>query len=204
MSVAPVFDSSRAYPRVCGATRVGLERQCVEQGLSPRVRGNPRAMVTSFLDYRPIPACAGQPPVSRAARARDGAYPRVCGATDSHRAARRPTRGLSPRVRGNPGRAAHRAGDGGPIPACAGQPAVGQPSRGTAKAYPRVCGATPPRGVYGFRLAGLSPRVRGNPMRGVTSTILPGPIPACAGQPGRPRDGDRITPAYPRVCGATP
>ena len=52
-------------------------------------------------------------------------------------------------------------------------------------------------------LAGLSPRVRGNPAEKLLALLIGGPIPACAGQPCPV--GWYVTPAgaYPRVCGAT-
>ena len=70
-------------------------------------------------------------------------------------------------------------------------------------AYPRVCGATRMTSFGTGPVAGLSPRVRGNPMLSMLMAQRPGPIPACAGQPKlRGCDGHAIT-AYPHVCGAT-
>ena len=71
------------------------------------------------------------------------------------------------------------------------------------RAYPRVCGAT----VYALRDlfddVGLSPRVRGNRARTLSSILPLGPIPACAGQPCKYRYFYSEHRAYPRVCGAT-
>ena len=69
--------------------------------------------------------------------------------------------------------------------------------------YPRVCGGTVYSVVGSSMLAGLSPRVRGNPVQVATGTIQIGSIPACAGEPvneGRP---PVIVKVYPRVCGGT-
>ena len=66
-----------------------------------------------------------------------------------------------------------------------------------------MCGAT----VYALRDqfddVGLSPRVRGNRARTLSSILPLGPIPACAGQPCKYRYFYSEHRAYPRVCGAT-
>ena len=152
---------------------------------------------------RPIPTCAGQPVPCELTRQVPRAYPRVCGATLQQAMNLPGNMGLSPRVRGNPGRQAALCTLRGPIPACAGQPARCLPRSRRPRAYPRVCGAT---GVVIWLICahgGLSPRVRGNRR---CLGFLPagvGPIPACAGQPKQlcRRGLDRG--AYPRVCGAT-
>ena len=114
-----------------------------------------------------------------------------------------PTRGLSPRVRGNPGRPRRRPGGDGSIPACAGEPR--RRPRGTAatRVYPRVCGGT---GIWIVPLAaacGLSPRVRGNPEFPAPRRRPGGSIPACAGEPSPARCAARQRRVYPRVCGGT-
>ena len=113
---------TEVYPRVCGGTlnMPALHRQ--NRGLSPRVRGNQRAVLRIHGRWGSIPACAGEPYRDKAVDRRRRVYPRVCGGTQrlsllAHRAI-----GLSPRVRGNPtawssGFPAIRS-----IPACAGEP----------------------------------------------------------------------------------
>ena len=51
---------------------------------------------------------------------------------------------------------------------------------------------------------GLSPRVRGNPIRFLSSTSTSRSIPACAGEPREQCHPTRIPGVYPRVCGGTP
>ena len=51
--------------------------------------------------------------------------------------------------------------------------------------------------------SGLSPRVRGNPMRGMVATYCSGSIPACAGEPNEGHGGNILLRVYPRVCGGT-
>ena len=71
------------------------------------------------------------------------------------------------------------------------------------KVYPRVCGGTGFVDRMDWRLAGLSPRVRGNHGDDGESRQRVGSIPACAGEPiatVRPAVIGRV---YPRVCGGT-
>ena len=153
----------RAYPRVCGATAQWCDQPSPVYGLSPRVRGNrcwPRASLSAL---RPIPACAGQPQTVISNFCFIKAYPRVCGATMLLLRLSRIGVGLSPRVRGNLAPERYKGLSLGPIPACAGQPALLCHRQSARRAYPRVCGATFLRVVLMPCWQGLSPRVRGNP-----------------------------------------
>ena len=180
------LSARRAYPRVCGATRQLCCIFVIEQGLSPRVRGNRERPQAHQLLIGPIPACAGQPGCPRIRGAAFGAYPRVCGATAILWLAHEKNLGLSPRVRGNllphPISWLLR----GPIPACAGQPAPIIGGRRIARAYPRVCGATGQQRDVMVIVPGLSPRVRGNRQDLRRQDGSGWPIPACAGQPMSP------------------
>ena len=89
----------------------------------------------------------------------------MCGATVCRAGCFFGAVGLSPRVRGNHSPAGAEAGQIGPIPACAGQPALKTLKLQLEKAYPRVCGATLCASRNAFALVGLSPRVRGNPIK---------------------------------------
>ena len=158
--------ASRVYPRVCGGTvAVGLLVGGF-LGLSPRVRGNPEGGQARSGGGGSIPACAGEPKRRSGGRSGGRVYPRVCGGTLMLLTKIRRGRGLSPRVRGNPG---PRSGPRGPqrsIPACAGEPLESAPGPGKRWVYPRVCGGTLSRSGPPPRLNGLSPRVRGNPGAG--------------------------------------
>ena len=89
------------------------------------------------------------------------------------------------------------------IPACAGEPsAPGCRLRGS-RVYPRVCGGTRHRGRMVGRVAGLSPRVRGNLRERERRMLMHRSIPACAGEPYRRRRSGGHTAVYPRVCGGT-
>ena len=139
----PLVAAHKVYPRVCGGTFCGSWHAARVQGLSPRVRGNPRASEVHPRASRSIPACAGEPWPTPARAACCKVYPRVCGGTVLLLLCVDIVRGLSPRVRGNrryPVRepVAHRS-----IPACAGEPSLPADSAIKTTVYPRVCGGTP-------------------------------------------------------------
>ena len=101
------MDSARSvYPRVCGGTHDHTADERGLGGLSPRVRGNLRTRRRSCLSYGSIPACAGEPLASSRASPTRAVYPRVCGGTGANPMPKMNAAGLSPRVRGNPRRAA--------------------------------------------------------------------------------------------------
>ena len=191
------------YPRVCGGTLYRQGKISVDEGLSPRVRGNPKARLHDLGDGGTIPACAGEPLALREIRGTTWDYPRVCGGTSAFQGAQATGKGLSPRVRGNLSRPSTRTMQRGTIPACAGEPHHFADSFPRGRDYPRVCGGTAPRFPILALRSGLSPRVRGNPLAGGNENDSAGTIPACAGEPygfgaciGVPGD-------YPRVCGGT-
>ena len=113
---------STVYPRVCGGTCFHDDATSTRNGLSPRVRGNPRFLSQGARQRRSIPACAGEPHKVTGDIVLSGVYPRVCGGTSTTERIRTETVGLSPRVRGNPTEG-YRAGFSlRSIPACAGGP----------------------------------------------------------------------------------
>ena len=111
--------------------------------------------------------------------------------------------GLSPRVRGNridcPAHIPFR----GSIPACTGEPVVGEFVHQEHKVYPRVYGGTC-RVVPSRRVStGLSPRVRGNRFLQRGRQRRQGSIPACTGEPRAIHNGGECNEVYPRVYGGT-
>ena len=160
-----------------------------------------------------IPACAGEPGENVAVTNTHWVYPRVCGGTLPAAWLHTSVRGLSPRVRGNPGPSCKRElvlpnrvyprvcggtdhdhrrrephTDCGSIPACAGEPGSLSdpevlPANGS-RVYPRVCGGTIPLSLMATSTTGLSPRVRGNlSLMVLVPCISVRSIPACAGEP---------------------
>ena len=127
----------------------------------------------------------------------------MCGATHHRPRQSGPSRGLSPRVRGNHINGLWAPIALGPIPACAGQPSTRNKHGASVRAYPRVCGATLSLPKKAKAKAGLSPRVRGNLRSSRSVSAWSRPIPACAGQPSSATTTVEQGRAYPRVCGAT-
>ena len=194
-------DPAGVYPRVCGEAVTGRAWVDFMSGLSPRVRGSQHEVYERARSSGSIPACAGKPAVGFRPGRRHGVYPRVCGEATPGRGVAKGAHGLSPRVRGSPGRDGRGRERRGSIPACAGKPCPRVRARDRCGVYPRVCGEAsvtiPPAG----KASGLSPRVRGSPAYRRRARTLPGSIPACA---GKPRCGQPWSPAcwvYPRVCG---
>ena len=167
-------------------------------------RGNRPDAVGAAVRAGSIPACAGEPEVSRRIRCQRRVYPRVCGGTAPWKMAR-PTRwGLSPRVRGNQRLGAEAGRLRRSIPACAGEPGQAAPDGRCNRVYPRVCGGTAGGLPKTERGPGLSPRVRGNPKYSGTEATDARSIPACAGEPRKYFRMVSASTVYPRVCGGTP
>ena len=173
----------RVYPRVCGGTEDGSGLRSDSRGLSPRVRGNRVGFAPVRGGGGAIPACAGEPITGNAAGGANGVYPRVCGGTLDWSGRHCYNCGLSPRVRGNHWLASGVPMNRGSIPACAGEPCRRRSSRYCATVYPRVCGGTRRATIRSASVNGLSPRVRGNPVRQGQDADAQRSIPACAGEP---------------------
>ena len=133
----------RVYPRACGGTNLPDNYLLTAQGLSPRLRGNPRHHAGQVRRIRSIPAPAGEPPGDLVLDPMAGVYPRACGGTSSTPTPTIRANGLSPRLRGNLLRSLDITTKTGSIPAPAGEPSQRRDVKGTLKVYPRACGGTP-------------------------------------------------------------
>ena len=193
----------RVYPRVCGGTVHRVQEIGVGPGLSPRVRGNQPSTPTWNRKGGSIPACAGEPPQSPAARSTPGVYPRVCGGTPAGPPPHIAGLGLSPRVRGNRHHPRLPAAGEWSIPACAGEPLAEGVHSEPPTVYPRVCGGTYKPNIINTPDWGLSPRVRGNLKITYAPIVSEGSIPACAGEPLAFALIGGLFGVYPRVCGGT-
>ena len=193
----------RDYPRACGGTASSSPVSTAALGLSPRMRGNPRAGPYQQHRVGTIPAHAGEPPSnpSQMLEARD--YPRACGGTVRRRTSDFLLAGLSPRMRGNQMALVVLETLGGTIPAHAGEPMCRTPATSPSRDYPRACGGTVGREPTVFALQGLSPRMRGNPIRPFRPRPGRGTIPAHAGEPIAASEAIAKRGDYPRACGGT-
>ena len=169
-------DRPGVYPRMYGETSSDAQITRNRGGLSPHVRGNPVTPPTSPGDAGSIPACTGKPAAVVGSAAGSRVYPRMYGETYTSPPSVNDTEGLSPHVRGNPGRGRHGAGCSGSIPACTGKPRPGEPgersipactgkplkaleSRFNCRVYPRMYGETPQLVIPCAYHDGLSPHV---------------------------------------------
>ena len=98
----PPPSQGQVYPRVCGGTPCKNRQWFPACGLSPRVRGNPKAGPKAVRTTGSIPACAGEPLHDDVTDELTTVYPRVCGGTRKQARKQFERQGLSPRVRGNP------------------------------------------------------------------------------------------------------
>ena len=214
---------TKVYPRACGGTVSIPGATTYDQGLSPRMRGNHQQAPRYRYPIRSIPAHAGEPMLPVRLRGRREVYPRACGEPGAAGYRRRvptvypracggtastspwnvPTRGLSPRMRGNRVRQPDRRRRPRSIPAHAGEPGGELHRLAFCTVYPRACGGTIPSVSATVRMLGLSPRMRGNPFKSSGSGLINRSIPAHAGEPRRLRRHGGATGVYPRACGGT-
>ena len=195
--------SRRVYPRVYGGTRARRDDEHLAAGLSPRVRGNLPLRVRAGGRAGSIPACTGEPREGRRMTWRPKVYPRVYGGTPCKRRGSAAWGGLSPRVRGNHEAQAAVQSYMRSIPACTGEPPHIGPLAPCSKVYPRVYGGTQRGPKDAASGGGLSPRVRGNPLQVPGYREQERSIPACTGEPVKPKYGFDLSVVYPRVYGGT-
>ena len=195
--------ASQVYPRACGGTDGSLTALTTPAGLSPRVRGNRVIDSEGIHRQRSIPARAGEPLLGYRAPIISEVYPRACGGTFKSLTPSASTRGLSPRVRGNPGVSCGRAQHYGSIPARAGEPSTSALTSRMSTVYPRACGGTGTLHQTHAGLGGLSPRVRGNQYVRNDPAGNFRSIPARAGEPGSAVCVAGDNQVYPRACGGT-
>ena len=193
----------RVYPRVYGGTRGIQHDRGASVGLSPRVRGNLCPSRLGRSRRGSIPACTGEPPRDDIRCCQCGVYPRVYGGTDADPDNLYEGWGLSPRVRGNRHIGIDVEPGDGSIPACTGEPGAEGRSPDLSWVYPRVYGGTDRPVAAAVLVGGLSPRVRGNPVRNRARSVVHGSIPACTGEPRRLPLSSSPMRVYPRVYGGT-
>ena len=162
----PPGPSTNFNPRVCGGTFKGL--------------------INITPDEPSIPACAGEPAPGSARPRRTPFNPRVCGGTVAYVRMYRLPSLQSPRVRGNRYSGHLYVTNPASIPACAGEPSPGLLRRVLGGFNPRVCGGTIYPNIRQHMQELQSPRVRGNRIQQIGSTITYPSIPACAGEPTIP------------------
>ena len=148
-----------------------------------------------------IPARAGEPSAGHGLRSSLRVYPRPCGGADPTPVRSVPNDGLSPPVRGSPGRVGLDPILERSIPARAGEPhprCSGPPPR---RVYPRPCGGAASARKHAMQEVGLSPPVRGSRGHRQPKPVRGRSIPARAGEPAAKAVGYEPGGVYPRPCG---
>ena len=196
--------AAAVYPRVGGGTAIVPTARTAREGLSPRGRGNREHTADRKIQYRSIPAWAGEPINDEEVIGIIRVYPRVGGGTWMRPSQADSLFGLSPRGRGNqwvkPQALAHTRS----IPAWAGEPPLDDYFLRSYAVYPRVGGGTRAWMIPAPPVLGLSPRGRGNLLAGGQRHADSGSIPAWAGEPLSACGVPECFPVYPRVGGGTP
>ena len=175
----------------------------LQQGLSPRARGN---RVGSYQDqraHRSIPACTGEPTRRSGWWTGTWVYPRVHGGTGIAAGVGARLAGLSPRARGNLWWKGETVTIERSIPACTGEPMWETRPLRTIRVYPRVHGGTDVLPLLREPWDGLSPRARGNPSSRQWTLTSTRSIPACTGEPPGDHRRGAGHQVYPRVHGGT-
>ena len=116
-------DQIGVYPHACGETLNPTVALLDLVGLSPRMRGNLRQDGPNFFFQGSIPTHAGKPVVRHFIVLHVGVYPHACGETALPVMMAMPSRGLSPRMRGNHTAMMHQLVHLRSIPTHAGKPA---------------------------------------------------------------------------------
>ena len=131
-------------------------------------------------------------------------HPRMCGEHHGSRAGSSLVLGSSPHVRGARRRWGRFRCPRGIIPACAGSTRAKRTGTPYRRDHPRMCGEHILRGLQFRGLQGSSPHVRGAPQDDLTTSIMTGIIPACAGSTcATPQTYNRQR-DHPRMCGEHP
>ena len=92
-------------------------------------------------------------------------------------------------------------GEGGSIPAHAGEPTGRATGTFTTRVYPRACGGADSSEAEANGVRGLSPRMRGSRVNLIEEKNPAGSIPAHAGEPPELLPGATLLAVYPRACG---
>ena len=188
-------------PACAGNTPLCTVRVTGAWGSSPRVRGTLCPCRKNHYVTGIIPACAGNTPRPRHVGRMGRDHPRVCGEHASAVSTASPSSGSSPRVRGTLLAQVRVRGEGGIIPACAGNTMTSRCPARSAWDHPRVCGEHHGEQRVHDRGKGSSPRVRGTlPVDCLVAQVV-GIIPACAGNTNVGLKSNNTSGDHPRVCG---
>ena len=148
-----------------------------------------------------IPAYAGNTSDCRGCGHRSRDHPRVCGEHRALKLDQANFKGSSPRMRGTLGGAFALLLEVGIIPAYAGNTISITEYGKQLRDHPRVCGEHLRRTRLATTLSGSSPRMRGTLDGTTVQHLVPGIIPAYAGNTDALTEREVVGRDHPRVCG---
>ena len=200
-SGASVYPAPPVHPRVGGEHLAGMSKRFVGYGSSPRGRGTQALHKPLSIQFRFIPAWAGNTAPTDS-RCRTGTvHPRVGGEHRQNGVTEDPENGSSPRGRGT-----RRYPDtinpcGRFIPAWAGNTAAAAAGTSRESVHPRVGGEHSAMAPAISPTDGSSPRGRGTQHRQRLAFTTCRFIPAWAGNTAAQYGGAGASPVHPRVGG---
>ena len=173
--------AAQDHPRVCGEHRMNSLSVSALSGI--------------------IPAYAGSTSTRKSRGACTEDHPRVCGEHSRSCPLGRMWQGSSPRMRGARTTLPRASTRDRIIPAYAGSTFSHSRSVAMPSDHPRVCGEHAPHAPLTPNTSRSSPRMRGAPIRVLTSMLDVGIIPAYAGSTSVLTSTGLLVGDHPRVCG---
>ncbi len=191
----------RVHPRVRGEQDLNTLLERLPVGSSPRARGTVQVCGLDAIEFRFIPACAGNSWRTGLTASSVAVHPRVRGEQARRTAREHVWGGSSPRARGTASARRIATARTRFIPACAGNRPVRSAKAKMATVHPRVRGEQTLAWSDNVAVNGSSPRARGTGPNNQRRHPQARFIPACAGN--RHRRGDAQVPGavHPRVRG---
>ena len=154
-------NGSQDHPRACGENCEKSNRQEIQKGSPPRMRGKRFKLDISVSDARITPAHAGKTACHRLLTTAAQDHPRACGENGRKTIRSGAPSGSPPRMRGKQSSPIFGRGRARITPAHAGKTAQKTGESGRVEDHPRACGENT-CGVFGrFRREGSPPRMRG-------------------------------------------
>ena len=189
------------HPRVRGERAPQPWGNSPSGGSSPRARGTVLDKGTHLVDFRFIPACAGNGYPNPGDPSQTTVHPRVRGERNLRKGERYFLIGSSPRARGTGDAVERQGGVFRFIPACAGNGDLWPPRVWKIAVHPRVRGERMGFTPAGTNMPGSSPRARGTELPDIRAKSRSRFIPACAGNGSGVSTPPRSSTVHPRVRG---
>ena len=178
----PTSELDGVDPRMRGGDAGRKAKPKRNTGRSPHARGRRSSMCRVKPWKRSIPACAGETTISPSRRLQIRVDPRMRGGDVRVASRNWMISGRSPHARGRHFGSPQATVYFRSIPACAGETPRRRGCRSACQVDPRMRGGDPCVAAGTAPVMGRSPHARGRLHRAEHDELLPGSIPACAGE----------------------